>query len=240
MNLREIRENRGLTQQGIAEICAISLSSYQKYENEINKLENAKFSIVLKIAQALNVLPQKLLSDDYEYGDAKKRNLESELTELLFCESEYYTQIKDTKLDKIDTKISIARTIVNHLVGECSLGEIEKKEASYYFDTSKVVCTIPVIEYDLEIIIEISTAQIKTTAKYIGENETWKDNQQTLFIYGGLLAKKFMLSPDYYMEQFTDFLLIKLVEYLKYINKDVNYENSLRFINISTFDFNKS
>lgn len=240
MNLREIRENRGLTQQGIAEICDISLSSYQKYENEINKLENAKFSIVLKIAQALNVLPQKLLSADYEYGDAEKRKLEYKLTELLLRESEYYKQIKDTQVNTIDRKISVARTIVNHLVGECSLGEIEKKEASYYFDTSKVVCTIPIIEYDLEIIIEIRTAEVETTAKYIGENETWKDKQQKLFIYKGLLAKKFMLSTDYYMEQFTDFLLIKLVEYLKYINKDVNYENPLKFVNISTFDFNKS
>lgn len=54
MNLKRIRQYRGLTQQKLSQISGVSYRLIQRYESDYEELSNAAVSDIYKLAQALN------------------------------------------------------------------------------------------------------------------------------------------------------------------------------------------
>jgi Uncharacterized protein conserved in bacteria len=220
MNIKEKREQLGLTQQEVAEKCGISLSSYQKYENGINKIENAKYSVVLALAGILGVYSQELLSDEYKYGDIEKRALESSIHSLL----REATIPINTRAPRIEQKRHIAQRILKKLTGN-GLGEMKTYEQLRKFDNSFVQCLIPITDFNIQIVIKINTEHIVVKAQYLEDEEI--KYEMHLLSYSGSMADSIINSAsDSQINQLTDFIIIKVIEYINYLNdeKKVNFD----------------
>ena len=61
-NLQKIRKRAGLSQSQLAELSGVSLRMIQKYETGDRDINNASVITVLKLAKALNVKVEDLLS----------------------------------------------------------------------------------------------------------------------------------------------------------------------------------
>jgi transcriptional regulator with XRE-family HTH domain len=55
MNLKELREKRGLTQEEVADLCGMEYKQYQRYES--TKPVDMRLSTIEKIAKGLKVDP---------------------------------------------------------------------------------------------------------------------------------------------------------------------------------------
>lgn len=83
MNLKTLRELKGVSRKELAEITGISFRSIQDYEQGHKDLSSAKADTILKMAQALNCTMEDLISE-VDLSALKP----SELTDLLSNESE--------------------------------------------------------------------------------------------------------------------------------------------------------
>ncbi len=61
--LEYYREKSGLTQQEIADIAGITLLKYKKYELAVEHLDEEKYGVVVKIANAVGTVPGSLVKD---------------------------------------------------------------------------------------------------------------------------------------------------------------------------------
>ncbi|NOW92349.1 transcriptional regulator with XRE-family HTH domain [Clostridium beijerinckii] len=219
MNIKEKRESLGLTQQEVAEMCGISLSSYQKYESGVNKIENAKYSVVLALARTLQVYSQELLSEQYTYGDSKKRTLECLVNTLLKKKEKSI----NSKGNLIDQKRNIAKKIFNKLVGVEGLGEIKTHERVRGVNFSYVECFIPITDYKIMIKVTIATEEISVSAKYLGDDmETY---EKKLLKYNSSFADSMIDIPsDYEIDQLTEFMVLKITEYIGYLKEEKKIE----------------
>ena len=59
--LKELRENKGLTQKGLSEATGISLRTLQKYETGERDIAKAEAATVVKIARLLGMTVEDLV-----------------------------------------------------------------------------------------------------------------------------------------------------------------------------------
>ena len=53
-NLKELRNEKGLTQQQVADLVGISLRSYKYYENEPDKQDTIKYKYIYNMLKEIN------------------------------------------------------------------------------------------------------------------------------------------------------------------------------------------
>lgn len=59
--IKQLRQNRGLSQQKLADLCNMNISQIQKLERGTILIENTTFKNALALARALGVEPQDLI-----------------------------------------------------------------------------------------------------------------------------------------------------------------------------------
>lgn len=59
--LQQLRKEKGYTQQDLCSLSSISISTIQKLESGVNKIENSNVSIIMAIARALNISVEELI-----------------------------------------------------------------------------------------------------------------------------------------------------------------------------------
>lgn len=68
--IKEVREERGMTQKELAELTGISIGYLSKIEN--NKMKNVSFDLIFKISEILNVEIEKLYFPDRKLEELRK------------------------------------------------------------------------------------------------------------------------------------------------------------------------
>jgi len=59
--LKELRINKGLTQQQLSSNSGISISAIQKLESGVNDIKRARVDIILRLSEALGVKIEELI-----------------------------------------------------------------------------------------------------------------------------------------------------------------------------------
>ena len=59
--LQQLRKEKGYTQQDLCSLSGVSISTIQKLETGVNKIENSNVSIIMAIARALNISVEELI-----------------------------------------------------------------------------------------------------------------------------------------------------------------------------------
>ncbi len=62
--IRQLRKHKGLTQQELADLCGLHILTIQKLENGLISPYDAKYGTLVKIASALKVSVDDLLSEE--------------------------------------------------------------------------------------------------------------------------------------------------------------------------------
>ncbi|SFM08010.1 helix-turn-helix domain-containing protein [Halanaerobium salsuginis] len=75
-NLKEVRQNNGLTQKKLAELIGVKRSTIAGYES---KNQEPSYQILLKIARALNCSVDSLLAADYNEYRISESNISQEI-----------------------------------------------------------------------------------------------------------------------------------------------------------------
>lgn len=59
MNLKELRKEKKMTQQQVADLVGISLRSYKSYENEEGKIGSIKYNYIIEQLQKINFIDEE-------------------------------------------------------------------------------------------------------------------------------------------------------------------------------------
>lgn len=59
MELKELRKEKGLTQENVAKLLGVSLRSYKSYENDSNKKDSLKYNYFYEKLEQYNYLDEK-------------------------------------------------------------------------------------------------------------------------------------------------------------------------------------
>lgn len=70
--LKQIRENRGFSQSELSKLTGVSLVTLKAYEQGVRDLDNAGLNNLLKLANALGVRLDSLLTDETLKEDFRK------------------------------------------------------------------------------------------------------------------------------------------------------------------------
>ena len=82
--LQQIRKDKGYTQQDLCNLSGVSISTIQKLETGVNKIENSNVSIIMAIARALNISVEELIKQSEKLKtDRKSINMNTNWYELI-------------------------------------------------------------------------------------------------------------------------------------------------------------
>lgn len=163
-NLKNLRIDNNLTQQGIADSLGISRSSYSSYETGVSE---PNIEVLIKISNFFNCTIDDLLKNKIDTSLIKMTKLSVDLDKFNYLKlkvnllkaREYYNKKKYTILDEIDDKIDeidvVLEFIDNNIKGKISedlMPEIksleELKNTNYinipYYENKKLIKKYPI------------------------------------------------------------------------------------------------
>lgn len=163
-NLKNLRVNNNLTQQGIADSLGISRSSYSSYETGVSE---PSIEVLIKMSIFFNCTIDDLLKNKMDTSLIKMTKLSVDLDKFNYLKlkvnllkaRDYYNKKKNTILDEIDDKIAEIDVVLKFLdenikgkISENLMPEIntleELKNTNYinipYYENRKLIKKYPI------------------------------------------------------------------------------------------------
>ncbi len=163
-NLKNLRIDNNLTQQGIADSLGISRSSYSSYETGVSE---PNIEVLIKISNFFNCTIDDLLKNKIDTSLIKMTKLSVDLDKFNYLKlkvnllkaREYYNKKKSTILDEIDDKIAEIDVVLEFIdknikgkISEDLMPEIksleELKNTNYinipYYENQKLIKKYPI------------------------------------------------------------------------------------------------
>ena len=93
MKIKQVRMDKGMTQEELGEILGVQKSAVAKYEN--GRVVNIKRSTLKKIAEVLNISPFELVYDEETLRMQKENDTLADITMRMRRDADFFSVVKE-------------------------------------------------------------------------------------------------------------------------------------------------